>query len=98
MPDRRIAVGVGDYLPCATWLFRCHDEGVAPLLGKVFQDDAGGQHRRHEARLAQQRGKKALLNAAQLHSVYEREESAIGFVVKTGICSGHAMNSEFRIS
>ena len=66
--------------------------------GKVFRADAGGQHRRYEARLAQQRGKKALLNAAQLHPVYEREEGTVGFIVKTGICSGHAMNSEFRIS
>src|SRR6478672_1538956 len=98
MPNRRIAVGLGDYLLCATWLFRCYNEGVTPLLGKVFRADAGGQHRRCEARLAQHRGKKALLNAAQLHSVYEREESAISFVVKPGICSGHAMNSEFRIS
>jgi|SRR5580704_16512868 hypothetical protein len=97
MPDRRIAVVLGNYLLCATWLFRCYNEGVAPLLGKVFRDDAGGQHRRYEARLAQQRGKKTLLNAAQLHSMYEREESAIGFIVKTGICSGHAVNSEFRI-
>ena len=45
-----------------------------------------------------ERGKKALLNAAQLHSVYEREESAISFVVRPSICSGHAMNSESRIS
>src|SRR5690242_6103837 len=98
MPDRPIALGVGDYLLCATWLFRCHNEGVAPLLGEIVRADAGGQHRRYEARLAQQRGKKALLNAAQLDSVYEREEGTIGFIVKTGICSGHAMNSESRIS
>jgi hypothetical protein len=39
-PDFRIAGGVGYYLPCATWLPRCHDEGVAQFLGKIFRSDA----------------------------------------------------------